>query len=299
MSPAEYVTQQLINALSAGSVYALIAVGLAMVFGILRLVNFAHGDLMMVGAYFALFLLTAGVNFWVVLLATMVAVAMAGVIMERVAYRPIRGAADVAMLLTSFAVTIFLENGVILTLSSRSRPLPVPDFLTRVYHPHGNLFIPAVNVWAMIAAVVSMVLLTLFVTRTTIGLSMRAAAEDLMAAELMGININTVVAVAFAIGSAMAAVAGLIWGVRAGKVDPFMGFYPVLKAFVASVIGGFGTIPGAVVGGYALGILEIMLQALLPTALSPYRDAFVFIVLIIILLVRPNGILGAAETETV
>jgi branched-chain amino acid transport system permease protein len=299
MSPVEFLLQQLINALSAGSIYALIAVGLAMVFGIMRLINFAHGDLMMVGAYVALFLISAGLPFTAVIVSTMAAVALAGLIMERVAYRPIRGAPDVAMLLTSFAVTIFLENTAILTVSPRSRPLPVPDFLTQVYHPFGNLFFPALNLWAIIAAVVSLVLLTVFVTRTTVGISMRAAAEDLMAAQLMGININTVIAYAFAIGSAMAAIAGIIWGVRAGKVDPLMGFFPVLKAFVACVIGGFGTIQGAVVGGYALGFLEILLQGLLPTSLTPYRDGLVFIILIVMLLVRPNGLLGAVEAEKV
>ncbi len=142
-------------------------------------------------------------------------------------------------------------------------------------------------------------LLTLFVTRTRIGVSMRAASEDLLAARLMGINVNQVIAAAFAIGSFLAGVVGLLWSARVGKVDPLMGFNPVLKAFVASVIGGLGSLPGAVIGAYVLGGLEILLQGLLPPALTPYRDAFVFVILIVLLLFRPNGILGSTEREKI
>jgi len=142
-------------------------------------------------------------------------------------------------------------------------------------------------------------LLTLFVTRTKLGISMRAASEDLLAARLMGINVNGVIATAFALGSMMAGVVGLLWSARVGKVDPLMGFYPVLKAFVASVIGGLGSLPGAVLGGFLLGFLEILLQGLLPSSLAPFRDAFVFVALIILLLFRPNGIMGSAEREKI
>jgi branched-chain amino acid transport system permease protein len=298
MTTFYYLLQQLINAVSIGSLYALMAIGLAMVFGILRLINFAHGDLIMVGSYTALLLLVAGLPFGAAALAGIAASTLAGLIMERVAYRPIRGAPDVSMLLTSFAVTIFLENAAILLFSPSSRPFPAPPFLTRALE-FGVLRIASLDLIAIVVAGILLVLLTLFVTRTMAGIAMRAAAQDLLAARLMGVNVNRVIAYAFAIGSMLAGVVGLLWSARVGKVDPLMGFYPVLKAFVASVIGGLGSLPGAVLGGYVLGTLEILLQGLLPPALTPFRDAFVFVALIILLLFRPNGILGTTEREKV
>ena len=298
MTQLQYLTQQGINAISIGSLYALMAIGLAMVFGILRLINFAHGDLIMVGSYGALLLLVLGTPFWVAALGGIVASTIAGLLMERVAYRPIRGAPDVSMLLTSFAVTILLENVAILVFSPTPRAFPAPSFLNSTFR-FGQLQISKIDVVAIIVAVILLVLLTLFVTRTKLGISMRAASEDLLAARLMGINVNGVIATAFALGSMMAGVVGLLWSARVGKVDPLMGFYPVLKAFVASVIGGLGSLPGAVLGGFLLGFLEILLQGLLPSSLAPFRDAFVFVALIILLLFRPNGIMGSAEREKI
>jgi branched-chain amino acid transport system permease protein len=298
MSPVNYLAQQLINAVSVGSLYALMAIGLAMVFGILRLINFAHGDLIMVGSYAALLAIVVGAPFWLAGLIGIAASTVAGLLMERVAYRPIRGAQDVAMLLTSFAVTIFLENSAVLIFGPTPRPFPTPPALAGALQV-GGLRIATVDLVAIIAAAVLLVLLTLFIRRTDVGISMRAASLDLLAARLMGIPINSVIVAAFAIGSALAGVVGLLWSVRVGRIDPLMGFYPVLKAFVASVIGGLGSLPGAVLGGYLLGILEISLQALLPSALTPYRDAFVFIILIVLLLFRPNGILGSTEKEKI
>jgi branched-chain amino acid transport system permease protein len=290
--------QQLINAFSIGSLYALMAIGLAMVFGILRLINFAHGDLIMVGSYTALLVQVAGMPFWVAALAGITASALAGLIMERVAYRPIRGAPEVAMLLTSFAVTIFLENTAILIFSPISRAFPAPSILTAALK-YGTLRISSLDLIAIGVAIILLVLLTLFVTRTKVGISMRAASEDLLAARLMGINVNKVIASAFLIGSMLAGVVGMLWSARVGKVDPLMGFYPVLKAFVATVIGGMGNLPGAVLGAYVLGFLEILLQGLLPATLTPFRDAFVFLALIILLLFRPNGILGPTAREKI
>jgi len=298
MTQLQYLAQQGINAISIGSLYALMAIGLAMVFGILRLINFAHGDLIMVGSYGALLLLVLGTPFWVAALGGIVASTIAGLLMERVAYRPIRGAPDVSMLLTSFAVTILLENVAILVFSPTPRAFPAPSFLNSTFR-FGQLQISKIDVVAIIVAVILLVLLTLFVTRTKLGISMRAASEDLLAARLMGINVNGVIATAFALGSMMAGVVGLLWSARVGKVDPLMGFYPVLKAFVASVIGGLGSLPGAVLGGFLLGFLEILLQGLLPSSLAPFRDAFVFVALIILLLFRPNGIMGSAEREKI
>jgi branched-chain amino acid transport system permease protein len=314
----DYAIQQVVNALSAGSLYALMAVGLAMVFGILRLINFAHGDLMMIAAYVAVFCIGAGLPLLVALPIIVGATVVVGLLMERVAYRPIRGAPDVAVLLSSFAVGQILQNGTLLATRLTDKPqliaFPSPDLLNGVV-AIGAITIPKVNVASFVAGIVLLGLLSLFVTRTNLGLSMRAAAEDLPAARLVGINVNRVVASAFAIGSALAAVAGLLYSVQAGQVNPYMGFTPVLKAFIAAVIGGFGSIAGAVVGGFVLGILEVLvtslagigdllpagsvppevrsfLQQWLPAGLASWRDAIVFVVLILVLLVRPQGILG-------
>lgn len=298
MTTFQNLFQQLINAISMGSSYALMAIGLAMVFGILRLINFAHGDLIMVGSYTVLILQVAGLPFWVAALVGITVSTLAGLIMERVAYRPIRGAPGVAMLLTSFAVTIFLENLAILIFSPISRAFPVPAILTQALQ-YGTLRISSLDLITTTIAIILLVLLTLFVTHTKVGISMRAASEDLLAAQLMGINVNVVIASAFAIGSMLAGVSGLLWSARVGKVDPLMGFYPVLKAFVATVIGGMGNLPGAVLGAYVLGFLEVLLQGLLPAALTPFRDAFVFLALIVLLLFRPNGILGRTDREKI
>ena len=319
----DYAIQQVVNALSAGSLYALMAVGLAMVFGILRLINFAHGDMMMIAAYLAVFSLGAGLPLAVALPVIVLGTVAVGLLMERVAYRPIRGAPDVAMLLTSFAVGQILQNGTLLTTRLAGKPtliaFPSPDLLNGVV-TLGAITIPKVNVASFVAGIVLLGLLSLFVTRTTLGLSMRAAAEDLAAARLVGINVNRVVATAFAIGAALAAVAGLLYSVQAGQINPYMGFTPVLKAFIAAVIGGFGSISGAVLGGYVLGFLEVLvtslagigdllpagsvppeirtfLQQWLPSGLASWRDAVVFVVLILVLLVRPQGILGRRVRE--
>jgi branched-chain amino acid transport system permease protein len=298
MTFVEFFIQQAINAISIGSLYALMAIGLAMVFGILRLINFAHGDLIMVGSYATLILLGAGLPFWLSAFVGIVTSTIAGLIMERVAYRPIRGAPDVAMLLTSFAVTILLENAAILIFNPTAKPFPAPAILRDALQ-FGNLRVASLDIVAIVVAFALLVSLTLFVTRSEMGISMRAASEDLLAARLVGINVNAVIAYAFAIGSMLAGVVGILWSIRVGRIDPLMGFYPVLKAFVASVIGGLGSLPGAVLGGYVLGILEIMLQGLLPASLSPFRDGFVFAALIILLLFRPNGILGSTEREKI
>jgi branched-chain amino acid transport system permease protein len=316
-----YVIQQLVNALSAGSLYALMAVGLAMVFGILRLINFAHGDVMMIAAYLAFFALGAGLPLAATMPLVVLGTIIVGLLMERIAYRPLRGAPDVALLLSSFAVGQILQNGTLLTTRLAGLPtllaFPTPEQLNGVI-TIGSITIARVNAVSFVAGIVLLGLLTVFVTRTTLGLSMRAAAEDLPAARLMGIRVNRVVATAFAIGAGLAAVAGVLYAVQAGQINPYMGFTPVLKAFIAAVIGGFGSIAGAVLGGYVLGALEVLVTALagigdilpagsvppevraflqqwLPSSLASYRDAVVFVVLILVLLVRPEGILGRRE----
>ncbi len=319
-----YVLQQIVNGLSAGSLYALMAVGLAMIFGILRLINFAHGDIMMVAAYLAAFALFAGLPLPAALVVMVAGTILVGLLMERIAYRPIRGAPDVAVLLTSFAVGQILENGVLLASRFAGQPIqiafPAPPGLDGVV-AFGPLTVPRVNLASFGSGIVLLVLLSIFVTRTRLGLSMQAAAEDLTAAQLMGIRVNRVVATAFVIASGLAAVAGFLYASQAGQINPYLGFTPVLKAFIAAVIGGFGSLTGAVVGGYALGLLEVIptslagiadilppgsvsqpvhdvLATLFPAGLASYRDAFVFLFLILMLLFRPNGILRATREET-
>jgi branched-chain amino acid transport system permease protein len=298
MTQLEYLLQQLINAVSIGSLYALMAIGLAMVFGILRLINFAHGDLIMVGSYGVLLLNAAGLPFLAAAVAGAALSGIAGLVMERFAYRPIRGAGDVAMLLNSFAVTILLENLGILIFTAKSRAFPSPAVLNATASL-GNVRVSSLSLISIGITLVLLVLLTVFVTKTEIGVSLRATAQDLVAARLMGINVNKVIAAAFLIGSVLAGVVGVLWSARIGKVDPLMGFNPVLKAFVAAVVGGLGSIPGAILGGYLLGIIEVLLQGLLPTNLAPFRDAFVFVLLIVLLLFRPNGILGGRDKEKI
>ncbi len=322
---AAYALQQIVNALSAGSLYALMAVGLALIFSILRLINFAHGDIMMVAGYLAAFALFAGLPLPAAIVTMLIGTIVVGLLMERIAYRPIRGAPDVAMLLTSFAVGQILQNGTLLVSRLAGQPVqiafPAPDLLDGVVSL-GALTVSRVNLASFAIGAILVGLLTVFVTRTRLGLSMHAAAEDLAAAQLMGIRVNRVVATAFAIASGFAAVAGFMYASQAGQINPYLGFTPVLKAFIAAVIGGFGSISGAIIGGYALGFLEIIPTALagiadilprgsvspelhdllarfLPSGMASYRDAFVFVFLILVLLFRPNGILaGAAREET-
>jgi len=287
----DYVSQQLVNAVSLGSLYALIAVGLSLVFGILNLINFAHGDMMMVGAFAALLLQSAGVPFPVALLGGIVFGGLAGFVMERTAFRPVRGAPDVTMLLTSLGVTYILENLGILLFSASPRNFPLPAWLGHVYKlAGGRITFTNINVLTLVFSVVAFLFLYWFVTRTAVGLGMRATAEDLMAARLVGVRVNLVIVVAFVLASAFAGLAGMLWAAQVGVAYPLMGFTPMLKSFVAAIIGGFGTIEGALLGGYVLGALEIAIVAFLPPSVSPYRDAIVFGLLIVLLLFRPGGI---------
>ena len=298
MSTTEF-SQQLINALSLGSVYALVAIGLAIVFSILRLINFAHGEVMMLGAFSTFYWAKTGLPFVLVAVLGVLTTVAVGILMERIAYRPVRGAPDVALLLTSLGVSIAVQNLAILQFGEQPKKFPTPALFEDRMGLGGGVSISVTNLVTIVVAIALMLALTYFVTRTSLGISMRAAAENPMAARLMGINVNTVIITAFVIGSTLAGVAGILWGSRVGRIDPLMGFIPVLKAFVATVIGGFGSIPGAVLGAYLLGFGEIFLVALLPDQYTGYRDAIVFAMLIVILLFRPQGILGSTEPEKI
>ncbi|WP_027161081.1 branched-chain amino acid ABC transporter permease [Mesorhizobium sp. WSM1293] len=292
MTQLDYILQQIVNAVSLGSLYALVAVGLSIVFGVLKLTNFAHGDVMMVGAFGVALLVGIGVPFPVAVICGIAAAAAAGFLIERIAYRPIRDAPDVARLLTSLAVTYIIENVGILVFTSSPRNFPLPDILNTSWEmSNGAITFTSINLLTIALTFVSLLLLGWFITRTTTGLGMRAAAEDMSAAHLVGLNVNRLIIVAFIVASAYAGLAGILWAAQAGVVQPQMGFTPLLKAFVAAIIGGFGSIAGALVGGYILGALEIFIVAFLPGSVSSYRDAIVFAVLIAFLLVRPGGLL--------
>ncbi len=292
MSPLLYLTQQTINALAIGSLYALVSIGLSLIFGILRMANFAHGDMMMVGAFATLLLVHAGVPFGVAVVGGVLIGALAGALVERIAYRPVRGSSDVTLLLTSLAVTYILENLGILIFTSSPQNFPLPALLDDVVSMFdGQLIFTRINVLTLAATGVALLFLGWFVTRTTMGLGMRAAAEDLGAANIVGLDVNRLIIVAFVLASGFAGLAGVLWAAQSGVVEPAMGFTPLLKAFIAAIIGGFGSIPGAVLGGFLLGALETMIVAFLPSSITPYRDAIVFALLIAFLLFRPAGIL--------
>jgi branched-chain amino acid transport system permease protein len=292
MSQFEYILQQVINAISLGSLYALVAVGLSIVFGVLKLTNFAHGDVMMVGAFTTVLLIAIGVPFIPAMIGGILASAIAGFLIERIAYRPIRNAPDVTRLLTSLAVTYILENLGILLFTSSPRNFPLPDMLNSSWQLAGGaITFTNINVLTVALTFISLIGLGWFITRTTVGLGMRAAAEDMSAAQLVGLDVNRLIIVAFLVASAFAGLAGVLWAAQAGVVQPQMGFTPLLKAFVAAIIGGFGSISGALLGGYMLGALEIFIVAFMPDAVVPYRDAIVFALLIAFLLFRPGGLL--------
>jgi branched-chain amino acid transport system permease protein len=292
MNGFEYILQQVINAVSLGSLYALVAVGLSIVFGVLKLTNFAHGDVMMVGAFTTVLLIGVGVPFIPSLLLGIVGAAIAGFLIERIAYRPVRNAPDVTRLLTSLAVTYILENFGILVFTSSPRNFPLPDSLNQSWQlMNGAITFTNINLLTLALTLLSLIGLGWFITRTNLGLGMRAASEDMSAAQLVGLDVNRLIVVAFVLASAFAGLAGVLWAAQAGVIQPQMGFTPLLKAFVAAIIGGFGSIEGALLGGFMLGALEILIVAFLPDAITPYRDAIVFSLLIAFLLFRPGGLL--------
>ena len=294
---AGYIAQQIVNGLILGSMYAMVAIGFSMIYGIVRLINFAHGDIVMIGAFVTLGLLQSlGAPFPVVAVGVLLAGGLMGVMIERAAFRPMRGAPQVTGFIASLAVSIMLQNLGILTLSAQPRNFSFPDNLQEVIHAGGVSF-RVIDLVITAVAVLLMCALILLVRKTKLGMAMRATAENIEVARLMGIPINRTIMAAFAIGSALAGIAGLMWGGKFGQIDPLLGYVPGLKSFVAAVIGGVGSIPGAILGGYVLGLAEVLFVGLLPPIYSAFRDAFVFATLILILLALPNGILGRVTED--
>jgi branched-chain amino acid transport system permease protein len=298
----ETFLQQLINGLSLGAIYALIALGYTMVYGVLRLINFAHGDVYMLGAFAGYYLANALnldanpslLGAIVVTFGAMAACAAIGVIIERFAYRPVRGHSRLTALITAIGVSLLLEYGGQVVFGATPRFFP--QMIRSQVYSVGGVQISNQNLLIIVVAIVMMFGLEFIVHRTKIGTAMRATSFNLSVAKLMGINTNFVIAFTFALGSALAAVGGVMVALAIPRIDPLMGLMTGLKAFVAAVLGGIGNIPGAMLGGVLIGLMETWLSA---TSYSTYRDAMAFAVLILILLVKPAGILGSTAVEKV
>lgn len=287
----------LINGISLGSIYAIIALGYTMVYGIARMLNFAHGDIIMVGG-FAIFTIvsTMGMPSIVGVLAAVALCTILGVTIERIAYKPLRGASSLAVLITAIGVSYLLQNIALLIFGSNARQFTSVVTLPNLKLADGALTISSVTIVTIISCIVIMIGLTTFINKTKVGQAMLAVSEDNGAATLMGIDVNRTIAITFAIGSALAAIAGALLCSTYPSLTPYTGSMPGIKAFVAAVFGGIGSIPGALIGGVLLGVIENLSKAYISSQLS---DAIVFSVLIIVLLVRPTGILGKKINEKV
>ena len=286
---------QLINGLNVGSIYALIALGYTMVYGIAKMLNFAHGDVIMVGAY-TLFVTmgTMGLPAYLGVILSIVFCAVLGVVLEKIAYKPLRGSSPLAVLITAIGVSYFLQSLALLIFGSQQQKVESVVNLPSIYL--GAVELSGESIATLGITIIIMVALTLFIKKTKTGRAMLAVSEDRGAAQLMGINVNRTISITFAIGSGLAAVAGALFVSSYGFVGPYTGSLPGIKAFVAAVLGGIGSIPGAMLGGILLGIIESFSKAYISTQLS---DAIVFGVLILVLLVRPSGLLGRKKIEKV
>jgi len=290
--------QHLANGISLGSLYALIAIGYTMVYGILRLVNFAHGEIFMLGAYIAFYgMAYTPLPWWLVFILAALLTGIIGLLLERLAYRPLRGKARITVLISAIGASFLIQNLAILIFGGRPKAFPVPDIFSGILVVGGvsistvTFVIPAVTLILLFA-------LTYWINKTKTGMAMRALSKEYEAASLMGIDINKVISITFFVGSFLGAVGGIMWGIKYPQLIPLMGVIPGIKCFIAAVIGGIGNIKGAVLGGFILGLGEILLVALFPS-LTGFRDAFAFVLLIIILLIKPTGLMGEKIAEKV
>ena len=291
------IIANLINGMSLGSVYAIIALGYTMVYGIAKMLNFAHGDIIMVGGYICFCAVSyLGLPAIAAVVLSIIGCTLLGVIVERLAYKPLRNAPSLNVLITAIGVSYFLQNAALIIMGSDPKSFSTIIALPALRFFDGRLTISATAVITILACIIIMIALTLFTTRTKMGKAMRACSEDRDAAQLMGINVNSTISMVFAIGSGLAAIAGVLLCTAYPTLMPTTGSMPGIKAFVAAVLGGIGSIPGAALGGVLLGIIEIFARAYIGTQLA---DAVVFAVLIVVLLIRPAGLLGKPVSEKV
>ncbi len=295
MDFAHQFVQQLINGVSLGSIYALIALGYTMVYGIIKLINFAHGDIYMVGAYIGFFAITvAKLSIFPALMISMIVTALLGMIVERLAYKPLRHAPRISVLITAIGVSFLLEYGSMYFVSPTPRTFPA--VIDNVSYNLGGFVVNGQQLLIFFITIVLMLLLTYIVQKTKVGKAMRAVSFDTETAQLMGIDANRIISVTFGIGSGLAAAGGVLVGIYYNSIDPLMGIMPGLKAFVAAVLGGIGIIPGAMAGGIILGVIEALVSGFIS---STFRDAAAFAILILVLLFKPSGIFGKNTREKV
>ncbi|MDR0600445.1 MAG: branched-chain amino acid ABC transporter permease [Treponema sp.] len=293
-----FLLQNISNALSLGSLYALIAIGYTMVYGILRLINFAHGDVFMLGGYVAFYSISLlFMPWWTAFIVAFGLTGVFGVGLERLAYRPLRNSPKISIMISAIGASFLIENLATVIFGGRPKGFPAPAFFNQVVHL-GSVSVVAISLFIPVLTGALLAVLLYIVHRTKTGMAMRAVSTDLPAARLMAIDVNRIVSFTFGTGSVLAAIGGVMWALKYPQLNPTMGMMPGLKCFIAAVIGGIGNITGAVLGGLLLGFIEIMIIAFLPT-LTGYRDAFAFIMLIVVLLVKPSGLLGKNQIEKV
>ncbi|QQZ10316.1 branched-chain amino acid ABC transporter permease [Heyndrickxia vini] len=290
------IIQQLVNGISLGSIYALIALGYTMVYGIVKLINFAHGDVFMIGSFIGFYSITfLHLGFFPALIISMVVCAILGVVIERIAYKPLRNATRIAALITAIGVSLLIEYGMIYLRGAQPEAYPINTLPSKSIHLLG-ITINSQSLFILGISIVLMIVLQFIVHKTKTGKAMRAVSHDAEAAKLMGISVDRTISATFAIGSALAGAAGVIFGTYYIKIEPLMGLIPGIKAFVAAVLGGIGIIPGAMVGGLLLGVIESLVSAF---GYSLWRDGVAFVVLILILIFRPSGLFGKNFKEKV
>ena len=286
---------QLINGLQLGSIYALVALGYSMVYGIIMLLNFAHGDIIMVGGYIAMLIITAGISPAIAVVAAIVGCAVLAMVIEKIAYKPLRSAPRISLLITAIGVSMLLQNLAQLIFSANAQSFPSSSIITVQNISLGSTQISVTAIVTIAVSIISMVLLTLL-QKTRMGKAMRAVSEDMSAAQLMGINVNRTVSFTFAVGSVLAGIGSILYCCRYPVLTPTIGSMLGLKAFVAAVLGGIGSIPGAMIGGFAIGLAEVLVTSL---GLSEWADGIVFAILIVVLLFRPTGFMGRSMSEKV
>jgi len=282
--------QQLVNGISLGSMYALIAIGYTMVYGTLRLINFAHGDIMMVGAFFVYLGVQIGMPFWLAVIFGVVGSVLVGILTDKIAYKPLRDAPKISLLITAIGISFFLENLFTVIFGSSPKAFPAPEYLTTTFNVDGVILpISVILIPVTTVLILGGVLWVLY--KTKYGMAIRALAFDIPTVKLMGVNADFIITLVFALGSALAAIGGIFYAISYPSIDPLMGIIVGLKAFAAAVLGGIGSVTGAVLGGFILGFTEIFVVAMFPE-LGGYKDAFAFFFLIVVLLFKPTGIMG-------